>query len=196
MTNGYKIDDKRSILWDLSKGTIYKICKENEDYILISHDKYVGLFSKKTNKIIIPAVYDAIGGPFPRSIPNESFGYKKLPFEIHSDNYIGIASDDGVLLEPLIDENEYRVYPETFSEDIVAVEMATDELTLNPTYHFLDTGNGHLSGLTFSQVRSTFKDGVAEVSNGRYIMKVNTDFEVISDYPAYFFGFNDEIYTL
>lgn len=195
MPNRYKIDDNRSTLWDLLEGVIYHIIKENDDYILISHNQHVGLYSKKKENIIIPAKYDAIGGPFPGSIPNETFGNPK-PFELHLDNCIGIGSINGVQLDTLIDENEYRVYPETFSEDIVVVELASDELSLHPTYHFLDTRNGHLSGLAFSEIRSPFKNGEATVSNGRLIMDVNLGFEVIRDYPAYFIGFNDEIYLM
>lgn len=196
MLNRYNIDDKRSTLWDLSEGMIYQIYKENDDYIVISHNKHVGLYSKKKEDIIIPALYDAIGGPFPRSIPNETFGLAPQLFELHLGNYIGIGSIKGVLLEPLIDENEYRVYYETFSEGIVAVELASDELTFHPTYHFLDTRNGRLSSLTFNEIRSPFKNGKATVSNGRYIMDVNIKFEIIDSYPAYFFGFNDEVYFL
>lgn len=195
MSNRYKIDDKRSTLWDLSEGVIYQIYKENDDYIVIFHNHHVGLYSKKKEDIIIPAQYDAIGGPFPGSIPDETFGNPK-PFELHLDNYIGIGSINGVLLDPLIDENEYRVYPETFSEDIVVVELSSDELSLHPTYHFLDTRNGHLSGLTFYELRSPFKNGEATVSNGRLIMDVNIEFEVIRDFPAYSIGFNDEIYLM
>ena len=196
MSNRYKIDDKRSTLWDLSEGVIYKIYKENDDYIVISHNKHVGLYSKKKEDIIIPALYDAIGGPFPCSIPDETFGLAPNLFELHLGNYIGIGSIKGVLLEPLIDENEYRVYHETFSEGIVAVELASDELTLHPTYHFLDTRNGRLSSLTFNEIRSPFKNGKATVSNGRYIMHVNIKFEIIDSYSDYFFGFNDEVYFL
>lgn len=172
MSDRYKIDDNRSILWDLSEGVIYHIFKENDDYIVISHNHHVGLYSKKKENIIIPAQYDAIGGPFSGSIPNEIFGNPK-PFELHLDNYIGIGSIDGVLLDPLIDENEYRVHPETFSEDIVVVELASYELSLHPIYHFLDTRNGHLSALTFNEIRSPFRNGEATVSNGRLIMDVN-----------------------
>ena len=194
MLNRYKIDDKSSTLWDLSEGVVYQIYMENDDYIVIFHNKHVGLYSKKKGEIIIPAQYDAIGGPFPGSIPNETFGLAPKPFELHLGNHIGIGSSKGVLLDPLIDENEYRVYPETFSEDIVVVELASDELSLHPTYHFLDTRNGHLSGLTFYEIRSPFKNGKATVSNGRYIMDVNVEFEVIESYPACFLGFNDEVY--
>lgn len=195
MSNRYKIDDNRSILWDLSEGVIYHIFKENDDYIVISQNHHVGLYSKKKENIIIPAQYDAIGGHFSGSIPNEIFGNPK-PFELHLDNYIGIGSIDGVLLDPLIDENEYRVHPETFSEDIVVVELARYELSLHPIYHFLDTRNGHLSALTFNEIRSPFRNGEATVSNGRLIMDVNIKFEVIRDYPAYSIGFNDEIYLM
>ena len=195
MSNKYKIDDQRSTLWDLSKGDVYQIFKENDDYIVISHNRHVGLYSKKKEEIIIPAQFDAIGGPFPGSIPNETFGNPK-PFELHLENYIGIGSNDGILLEPLIDENEYRVYPETFSEDIVVVELTSDELRLHPTFHFLDTRNGHLSDFTFYEIHSLFRNGEATVSNGRLITDVNIDFEVIRDFPAYSIGFNDEIYLM
>lgn len=196
MLNRYKIDDKRTTLWDLSEGVIYQIYKENDDYIVISHNKHVGLYSKKKEDIIIPALYDAIGGPFPRSIPSETFGFAPQLFELHLGNYIGIGSIKGVLLEPIIDENEYRVYHETFSEGIVAVELASDELTFHPTYHFLDTRNGRLSRLTFNEIRSPFEGGAAKVSNGKNIMIVDTNFKIIESYPAYFFGFNDEAYIL
>ena len=196
MLNQYKIDDKRTTLWDLSEGVIYQIYKENDDYIVISHNKHVGLYSKKKEDIIIPALYDAIGGPFPRSIPSETFGLAPRLFELHLGNYIGIGSIKGVLLEPLIDKNEYRVNHETFSEGIVAVELASDEFTTHPTYHFLDTRNGRLSSLTFNEIRSPFKAGEATVSKGKNIMVVDTNFKIIEHYPAYFFGFNDEVYTL
>lgn len=196
MDSHFKIDTKHNILWDLSEGIVYSIVKENDDFITISHDNHVGLFFKRTNSIIIPAKYDAIGGPFGGSIPDEIFKTKPLPFEIHLENYIGIGSVNGVLLEPLIDENEYRVYTQTFSEGIVAVELANDEMTLHPKYHFLDTGNGNLSGFTFCELRSNFKDGKATVSNGNLIMEVDSDFEIIRDHPSYSIGFNDEIYPM
>ena len=193
MLNRYNIDDKRSTLWDLSEGVIYQIYKENDDYIVISHNKHVGLYSKKKEDIIIPALYDAIGGFFPRSIPDETFGLAPKPFELHLGNYIGIGSINGVLLEPLIDENEYRVYHETFSEGIVAVELASEELTLHPTYHFLDTRNGRLSSLTFDEIFSPFRDGKASVFKGRSIMNVNVEFEIINSYSNFFFDFDDEV---
>lgn len=196
MLNKYKIDDTRSTLWDLSEGVIYQIYKENDDYIVISHNNHVGLYSKKKEDIIIPAQYDAIGGPFPHSIPNETFGLVPQPFKLHLGNYIGIGSTEGVLLDPLIDENEYRVYPETFSEGIVAVELASDELSSHPTYHFFNTRNGRLSSLTFNEIRSPFKGGVATVTKDRSIIDVNTKFEVIKSYLAYSIGFNDEIYLM
>lgn len=137
MANNFKLDSKGKTLWNLQDGMVYEILNSNRDLITIKHGGHVGLYNKHTESILIPACYDAIGGPFQRSIPS-TLDY---PFELQLGNLIGIGSKNGVVLEPMIDKNKYSVYAETFSEGIVAVEYATDALTMNPVLHFFDTKN-------------------------------------------------------